>query len=131
MIRWILIAWVLLEFATYVLFLGYFSLLAAISVGLGSTLLGLIAVKAAGRRLTISAAHGIRSIDLKPSWNSGTFLIAGGLLLLAPGFLSDAIGVILLTMAALPIGGKGRAPSPTDIDLPAGDWRRLPDDPPR
>ncbi len=48
MIRWILIAWVLLECATYVLFLGYFSLLTALGVGLASTLLGAIAVKAAG-----------------------------------------------------------------------------------
>ena len=131
MIRWILIAWVLLECATYVLFLSHFSILAALGVGLGSTLLGVLAVKAAGRRLVTLAAGELHSGALKLSWNSETFLIGGALLLLLPGFLSDAAGLVLLALSALPSRRNVRSPGPADIDLTQGEWRRLPDEPPR
>ncbi len=131
MIRWILIAWILLECATYVLFLGYFTLLTALGVGLGSIILGLLAVRLAGRRLVTLVSEGMGSGLLKPSWNSETFLILGGLLLLMPGFLSDAVGAALFALAALPSRKKARHQSLKDIDLAHGDWRRLPDDPPR
>lgn len=131
MIRTIMIAWVILECVTYALFLSYVPLWVGLALGLGSTLAGAMTVRLAGRRFVMVTGERLRSGELKPIWNSETFLVLGAVLLLLPGFLSDMAGVLLLVAAGVSPRKKIQSPSPKDIELSKDDWTRLPDEPPR
>lgn len=129
MIRTIMIAWLILECIAYAVFFNCFSLLAGLAVGLGSTLAGLVTLRFAGRRLVTLAAERMRAGDLKPIWNSETFLILAALFLLLPGLLTDFAGLLFLVAAGLWPRAKTQVQTPRDIDLSKDDWKRLPDDP--
>jgi UPF0716 protein FxsA len=69
----------------------------------------------------------IRGGQAAEAWLKGI----GGVLLVAPGFVTGLAGLALLTPSirrAIAGGGAGRA-GPRDIDLPDADWREVPPEP--
>jgi UPF0716 protein FxsA len=143
MVKWILIGLLALPVAE----LGVFILVAA-SIGLGWTLLIMLATTIAGfsvlrwvgdRRIALFrsvSGGGVSGIEAGIEANPDGFMVVlGGILLALPGFITDVIGGLLLLgpvrhgCVALFRRAPGRREQPNEavIDLEAGDWREVPD----
>jgi UPF0716 protein FxsA len=57
---------------------------------------------------------------------SGGLILLAGILLLIPGFITDAVGLLLLIVALF---RRGPPPRRDDgvVDLPPDEWRHVPD----
>jgi UPF0716 family protein affecting phage T7 exclusion len=132
MIRSLLAVWFLAEVIAYVLFFMFFSLTTGLLVGLGSVFAGAITLRFGGRHFVTDALQTLSSPDAVMEWRSAPLGLLGAVLLLAPGFLSDAVGLLLVVIAAV---GLWRRPVKTagvrDLELSADEWKRLPDEPPK
>ena len=128
MSRALVVVWLVAEALTYVAVLAN-SVLAALLIGILSTALGIMGLRLVGRRLgqdaTAALFHG-RTVS-----NIGSLPVSaiGSILLIAPGFLSDFVGLALLAYGVRSL--VSTPPHPTDtqsLDLEPGEWTRLPDD---
>lgn len=145
--KWILLgllALPALEFAVFMLATYQFGFLATVLASLATSLIGFAVLRQAGRdrfqRLRSVVAGGRVS-----GLNEGALLsMLGGLLLLLPGFITDAIGAVLLSPSVqawirariTPIAfGRGHARKRSAsgrgsvIDLDPKEWRRIPEKP--
>jgi UPF0716 protein FxsA len=124
------------ELAVFVLAAWTMGWFWTIALFLGTSLLGLLLLRQSGRahidrfRQAV-AQRGLRAIDLE---TPGAAPIIGGILLVVPGFITDALGLVLLAppvrrAAAARLrdarrqrrgqGGRGV------IDLPPDEWRNV------
>lgn len=88
----------LAEIATYVVVIDAWGFGAALAIGFGSLVLGFLVLAKLGQNMgEVFAGAGGRIVQL--SFNglfSGGLLIAGALLLILPGFLTDFVGLLLI-----------------------------------
>jgi UPF0716 protein FxsA len=150
MVKWVIGAILLLPFAELVVFIAVaatIGLFHALGLMLATTLVGLLLLRHAGRtqiarfRDAVTETGGI-GIEV----GTGSFLVVlAGLLLFLPGFLTDAIGLLLLIGPLRRIlggmvrrwAGQGAGPdagpdgrrggNPSVVDLEPDEWRQVPD----
>lgn len=130
------------EVAAFIAVVDWLGAGPAVLIGLGSTLLGAARLK----RLGGSAFARLRDVaggrvSQEDAFIDGALDAVGALLLILPGFITDAMGLALLApscrdwvkvrvgLAAGPLAGpraeRMRAAAPRTIDLEARDWSRL------
>lgn len=134
--RAIFLGWVAAEFIAYAVFFSLFSLSAGILFGGGSIALGLLTIRAAGRRVAQGAAAELMKAAENGSVGSLPYALLGAVLLLLPGFLSNLAGFALVVLGSRIFWGRtfsGRTVSPErtqaqEVELEPHEWSRLPDD---
>jgi UPF0716 protein FxsA len=141
LLKWGIIGAILLpmaEVAAFMLAAATIGWLWATALFIATSAVGLLILRHMGRgefdRFRTAVNHnGIRAINLE---TPGLSRIAGAILLVLPGFITDAVGALLFVPpfrrwagAAL---GRARAKrraaqDPSVIDLSPGDWHQVPD----
>jgi UPF0716 protein FxsA len=140
MVKWMIIGLLALpiaEIGVFVLVVAAIGFAWALGLLLATTCAGLLVLRWTGRgRMALFrsvSGGGISGIEAGIEANpSGFLLVLGAILLVLPGFISDAIGALLL-IASLwnwrgpPFGGKRAQPRDGVIDLTSGEWQEVPD----
>lgn len=132
--KWVLVAFLTLPFAELAAFVAV-----AATIGFAWALLLVVATSVAGgyllrhaggnhiARMRVAMADG--NIDTLRADGTGSLVLLAGFLLLVPGFITDAIGLVVLLApltAALRRGPPGPAPDGV-LDLEPEQWHRVPD----
>ena len=135
LVAYVLTGWLFVEIVAFVLVVQFLGVLAAVALGVGTTLLGLADVK----RLFVYLRG--RVGQPREETKSGVALLDGGLeavgslLLILPGFASDLVGLALKSPSirshvADRIRGKTERKGPQTIDLSPGEWKAVVDEGP-
>lgn len=101
----------------------------ALGLVLAGSLAGVLVLRHAGgshiSRMRVAMAEG--SISSLTADSTGGLLLLAGILLLIPGFITDAGALVLLLVSFS--GARRRPPSPADgvVDLEPEQWHRVPD----
>jgi UPF0716 protein FxsA len=134
MAKWLLLAVLALPFAELAAFVAV-----AATIGFGLALLLLVATSVAGGLVLrhaggmhiarVRSALGTGSFTALQTDNTGALVLLAGILLFIPGFITDAIGVLLLLA---PLGAalrRGPPPRRADgvLDLEPEQWHRVPE----
>ena len=125
-----LTAWIVIEVIAFVLVVQFLGMLAAIALGVGTTLLGLSDVK----RLLVYLRS--RATQPRAKANSGAPMVDGALqalgatLLILPGFASDLVGLALKAPSiraslAGRLKQRDSKRGPQTIDLTPNEWKSL------
>ena len=141
MVKWILLGLVALpivEIAVFILVAASIGLVWALAITLATTALGLLVLRLAGqgwvaliRRASSGGMSGIEAgIEANPN---GLLLVLGGILLVLPGFITDAVGALLLIaplrhwmgLTFQRRAGTRRAPDGV-VDLGSEEWKEVP-----
>jgi UPF0716 protein FxsA len=136
LVAYVLTGWLFVEIVAFVLVVQFLGVLAAVALGVGTTLLGLADVK----RLFVYLRG--RVGQPREETKSGVALLDGGLeavgslLLILPGFASDLVGLALKSPSirshvADRIRGKTERKGPQTIDLSPGEWKAVVDEGPK
>lgn len=131
--RAIFLGWVAAEFIAYAVFFSIFSLSAGFLFGAGSIALGLLTIRAAGRRVARDTAAELMKAAENGSLGSLPYALLGAILLLLPGFLSNLAGLVLVVLGSRIFWGR-TAPAARErtqaqeFDLEPHEWSRRPDD---
>jgi UPF0716 protein FxsA len=136
--KWLLLAIVTLPVAELVVFIAV-----AASIGFGSALLLVLATSFAGGLLLRQAGGNhiarVRTAMAEGSFTSvqadgaGAGILLAGILLLIPGFITDALALLVLVgplrRALAGLFGAGPPPRRADgiVDLEPEQWQRVPD----
>jgi UPF0716 protein FxsA len=138
---WLLLAILALPAAEIVVFV-----LVALKTGFGPALLAVLATSFAGALMLryagtkkmsgIRVVLGPQRVTALEAHSAGTMILISGILLLIPGFITDAIGLLLLVVPlrraiATLILRKMRPQAAADdgvVDLDREEWRRMPQD---
>lgn len=133
-----IILWLVLEILAFSFVVSKVGMAGALLIGLGTTILGFAALK----RLSADAFANLRrrmDSETAPQGNllDGTLTALGAVFLILPGFVSDIVGLALLSPSLRgwltgAFGGSTPMPSapkaqgsPDIIDLDASDWRQI------
>jgi UPF0716 protein FxsA len=144
MVKWFLrglIALPIAEIGVFILVVATIGFVWALGIMLATTIAGLIVLRSAGRGSLalfrrVAADPGISGIEARIEANPHGFLvILAGILLVLPGFITDAIGILLLLAPVRQWCGQvfphaaahGEGGHDAVIDLEASDWHRVPD----
>jgi len=124
-------AWLVVEVVAFLLVVQFLGVVAAVALGAGTTLLGLLDIR---RLLTYLRARVGRSTEKKAQPASkmvdGGLQALGALLLILPGFASDLVGLALKApsiradIAQRLRSGDSRK-GPRTIDLAPNEWKSL------
>ena len=143
LVKWAFFGLLMLPFLEIAVFIAValkLGVLAALALTILTSLAGMAVIRHAGRQDVerVRTAFGQRTVTRVELDGAGFLTVLGGFLLVLPGFITDAIGALLLLPftrrllgAALrravgrPEGASGR---PDVVDLPPGEWRRVPDE---
>ena len=129
-----------LEIAAFIAVALKLGVLAALALTILTSLAGMAVIRRAGRQDVerVRTAFGQRTVTRVELDGAGFLTVLGGFLLVLPGFITDAIGALLLlpftrrllgaalrraVARAEPASGR-----PDVVDLPPGEWRRVPDE---
>jgi UPF0716 protein FxsA len=133
LVAYVLAAWLAIEIVAFVLVIQLLGVIAAVILGVGTTLIGLADVKRlfsyVRQRLAQPTADAGRVNLLE-----GGIEAMGSLLLILPGFASDLIGLALKAPSvrarlADRIRGKvGAGSGPKTIDLAPDEWKAITDE---
>jgi UPF0716 protein FxsA len=129
--KWLLLAILALPLAELAVFIAV-----AASIGFAWALLLVLATSLAGA-LVLRHAGGNHIARIRVAMGQGSFtalqadsggglILLAGILLLIPGFITDAIGLLVLG-AALFRHGQPPPGNNGVVDLPPDEWRRVPD----
>jgi UPF0716 protein FxsA len=138
-LKWLLLSLLLLPAMELAAFVAV-----AVAIGLGWAVLlllfgsfcGLLLLRYGGGShiARVRAAVNGRSFPALEADGRGGLVILSGILLLIPGFITDAVAVLLLALPALraamaALGVKQPSPPPPNgvLDLEPEQWRRVPD----
>ena len=140
-LRWLLLSLLLLPVMELVAFIAV-----AVAIGFGSALAlillgsfcGVLLLRHGGGNHVsrIRAAVNGRSFSALEADGRGGLVIVSGILLLIPGFITDAVAIVLLVWPALrgaaeALGLREPAPRPRSpdgvLDLEREQWHRVPD----
>jgi UPF0716 protein FxsA len=137
-LKWLLVSLLLLPVMELAAFIAV-----AVAIGFGWAILLILAGSACGLMLLrhgggahvarIRAAVNGRSFTALEADGRGGLVILSGILLLIPGFITDAAAVVLLLLPALRavFGVRGPGPRPRSpdgvLDLEPEQWQRIPD----
>ena len=134
--KWLLLGVLTLPFAELAAFAAVavaIGLLWALVLVVGTSLVGAMILRRAGgshvERVRVAMADGKASSLRADGTGAGTLL--AGFLLVIPGFITDALGVLLLlgSLAATLRRGPRRASPAAVVDLEPDQWERVPDPP--
>jgi len=135
--KWLLLALLALpvmELAAFIAVAAQIGALAALILIGATSFAGVLILRHAGgshiARMRVALGEG--SFTALQADSSGGLVLIAGILLLIPGFITDALGLLLLLAplrqglsAALRRGPPARADGV--VDLPPEEWRRVPD----
>jgi UPF0716 protein FxsA len=140
--KWLLLALLALpvmELAAFIAVAAQIGALPALILIGATSFAGVLILRHAGgshiARMRVALGEG--SFTALQADSSGSLVLIAGILLLIPGFITDALGLLLLLFllllaplrqrlsAALRRGPPARADG--IVDLPAEEWRRVPD----
>lgn len=136
MFKWIIFAFLSLpvvEIAAFVAVASAIGLLLAFALLIGSSVLGAVLLRHFGTenlvRLKVAAGGNVETLRLD---GAGLANILGAFLLVLPGFVTDLLGIILLTppIQRRIFGAFGIQPGPTPsarpgvVDLEPDEWQR-------
>lgn len=132
--KWLLLAFLALPFAELAAFVAVTAVIGflwALLLVVATSLAGGMLLRHAGgnhiARMRVAMADG--NISALQADGTGSLVLMGGFLLLIPGFITDAIGFLLLLAplgAALRRGSPARSPDGV-VDLEPEQWHRVPD----
>lgn len=136
--KWLVLALLVLPLAELTAFIAVASALGflrALALLLATSFAGALVLRHAGGShiARIRTAWGQGSVTSLQADSSGALVLLAGILLLLPGFITDAVGLLLLLSplrrAFSAAFGLGTTPTRADgvVDLPPDDWRRVPD----
>jgi UPF0716 protein FxsA len=123
------LGWVIAEVIAYIVFFSFFSLGAGLVVGVVSAAIGILVLRRMGQQIIRIASADLQRLDLRRMLGSAPLAMIGAVLLVAPGFLSDLAGLILVLAGSRSLFRPPPERLQRDIDLDPGEWRRTPDDP--
>ena len=135
--KWLLLAVLMLpvmELAAFIAVAAEIGFLPALALIAAGSFAGMLVLRHAGgshiARVRVALDQG--SFTALQADDSGGLILLAGILLLIPGFITDALGLLLLAAplrqalgAALRRGPAAR--SDGVVDLPPEQWRRVPD----
>lgn len=131
LVAFALTAWIIVEVVAFVLVVQFLGMLAAIALGVGTTLLGLSDVK----RLLVYLRSRVSQPRSKVKGGApvvdGALQALGATLLILPGFASDLVGLALkapsirASLVGRLNGKQSRKPGPQTIDLTPNEWKSL------
>ncbi len=120
-----------MELAAFVAVAAQIGSLAAVALTGLTSLAGLAILRYASDRHSNRIWMAVVDGNLKAFRADGRagFTVLAGFLLLLPGFITDALGLLLLAGQGLSAAlRRGEPPRPDGVvDLPPEDWRRVPD----
>jgi UPF0716 protein FxsA len=140
MVKWVIIAILLLpvaEIAVFILVAALIGTLWALALMLATTLAGVLVLRQAGRKRITRLRVAVADTDI--TWieanTAGSLTVLAGVLLFLPGFLTDLVGAALLIaplrrwcsrslrrwVRSRDHGGR------SVIDLAPGEWQQVPD----
>ena len=132
--KWLLMAVLMLPFLELAAFIavaaeiGFLPALALIALG---SFAGLLVLRHAGGSHTarVKVALGEGSFGALQADGRGSLILLAGILLLIPGFITDALGLLLLVAPLRQGFGAAvrRGQSDGVVDLPPEQWHRVPD----
>jgi UPF0716 protein FxsA len=125
-----LTAWIAIEVVAFVLVVQFLGMLAAIALGVGTTLLGLSDVKRLLAYLKTRVAQSRAKAKNGAPMVDGALQALGATLLILPGFASDLVGLALKAPSiraslADKINQRDRKRGPQTIDLKPNEWKSL------
>lgn len=126
-----LTAWIAIEVVAFIFVVQIFGMLAAIGLGVGTTLLGLADIKRLFAYLRSRPAQPGATIKGGASMIDGALQALAATLLILPGFASDLVGLALKApsiragLAQRLKGRGGSASGPQTIDLAPSEWKSL------
>jgi UPF0716 protein FxsA len=143
MVKWIFIAIALLpiaEIAVFVAVVAHFGFLQAVAFTILTSAVGFLVLKHAGRAqlAQFRAAVGDGGMTVFETHAGSLLTVLGGLLLVLPGFITDAIGLLLLvaplrSWLTRTFGGAVSRHAQQSrrqdgvVDLDPDEWQRVPD----
>ncbi len=123
-----------MELAAFIAVAAQIGFIPALALIVAGSLVGSLVLRHAGGNhiARVRVALGEGRLTALQADSGGSLVLLAGILLLIPGFITDALGLILLVPqlrqligAAL---GKGSAPRADGVvDLPPEQWHRVPD----
>ena len=132
--KWLLMAVLMLPFLELAAFIavaaeiGFLPALALIALG---SFAGLLVLRHAGGShiARVKVALGEGSFGALQADGRGSLILLAGILLLIPGFITDALGLLLLVAPLRQGFGAAvrRGQSDGVVDLPPEQWHRVPD----
>ncbi len=132
LVAYILTAWLAIEIVAFILVVQFLGMLAAIALGVGTTLLGLADVKRLFVYLRNRVTRPRAQVKSAGHLLEGTLEAVGCILLILPGFASDLVG-LALKAPSIRAGLAGRIRNgrdrrgPQTIDLAPNEWKSLDD----
>ncbi|HVV60181.1 MAG TPA: FxsA family protein [Pseudolabrys sp.] len=139
--KWLLLAVLALpvaELAVFILVASAIGFGLAVMLQLGFSLAGMLVLRFGGGTHVsrVRTAWGAGNLNTLQADGAGFFTLLAGILLLIPGFITDAVGVLLLVAPLRRILGTlflrvMRAPSPRGdgvVDLKPEEWRQVPEE---
>lgn len=135
--KWLLLAVLLLpvmELAAFIAVAAEIGFLPALALIAAGSFAGMLVLRHAGgshiARVRVALDQG--SFTALQADGSGGLILLAGILLLIPGFITDALGLLLLAAPLRQALGaalrRGPAARPDGVvDLPPEQWRRVPD----
>jgi UPF0716 protein FxsA len=136
--KWLLLALLALPFMELVVFIavaGSIGFLWALTLVVATSMAGAMVLRHAGGNhiARMRVAVGANNFTSLQSDGPGTLTLLAGILLLIPGFITDALGLLLLLAplrrALSALFGLGAAPAQPDgvVDLEREQWHQVPD----
>jgi len=130
--KWLLFALLALpiaELAALIVVVATLGLLAAVALQAASSFAGLMVLRHAGGAhiSRVRAALDEGSVTALSADGTGSLTLLAGILLMIPGFITDALGLLLLVFTMLRPGPQNAADDGV-IDLPPEQWHQI-DDP--
>jgi UPF0716 protein FxsA len=133
LVAYMLAAWLAVEILAFVLVVEFLGVLAAVALGVGTTLIGLADVKRLLVYLRARLAQPRAELGRGGNLLEGGLEAVGSVLLILPGFASDLVGLALKAPSvrarlADRIRGKvERTKGPRTIDLSPDEWKAIAD----
>jgi UPF0716 protein FxsA len=143
LLKWAIFGLLMLPFVEIAIFIAValkLGILTALALTILTSFAGMAVIRNAGARdvQSVRTAFGERTINRVELDGHGFLTVLGGFLLVIPGFLTDAVGALLLlppTQKAIgaalrrALGRAERAGGRPDVvDLPPGEWQHIPDE---
>lgn len=131
----VILGWPLLEIALFVVIGGEIGLWLTLAWVVLSAVLGVLVLRLTAARQALALRGGLRNLrDPGRMAAAGMLSLLGAALLILPGFLSDALGVLLLlpplqailTQKILPGSMMFRRDDPTEDDVIDGEFTEAP-----
>ncbi len=130
LVAYVLATWLVIEVVAFILVVQILGLVAAIALGVGTTLLGLADVKRLFDYVKIRFSRSKEQRAAAVNMVDGALQAFGALLLILPGFASDLVGLALKAPSIRAgvvdrIRNREASKGPPTIDLQPNEWKQI------